>query len=97
MVLSVKGGGQLTPAFMRELRGVLERESDAEMGGFISLEPPTKGMLSEVANDGVHTYLGRDCDRLQMRAIQDPSDGKMFDTSSRVQALDWMKQGALPL
>jgi len=96
MVLSVKGG-KLTPAFMRELRGTFERESGTEMGGFISLQEPTKGMLSEAASAGMYPYQGKDYPRLQVRTAQDLLDGKGFDTPSKVQTLDWTNQGVLPL
>lgn len=97
MVLSVKGGGRLTPAFMRELRGTVEREENTELGGLIALQPPTKGMLDEAAKAGIYTYLGREYHRLQIRTIQELLGGKAFDTPSRVQTLDWMKQGVLPI
>lgn len=96
MILSVKGG-KLTPAFVRELRGVLEREPDTEMGGFICLQHPTKGMKSEAAAAGVYKYLGKEYDRLQIRTVQDLLDGNGFDTPSKVQTLSWIKQLALPL
>jgi DNA modification methylase len=96
MVLSVKGG-KLTPAFIRELRGVLEREGNSEMGGLICLQHPTKGMLSEAATAGIYTYGGTEYHRLQIRTIQDLLDGNGFDTPSRVQTLSWVKQLALPL
>jgi site-specific DNA-methyltransferase (adenine-specific) len=96
MVLSVKGG-KLTPAFMRELRGVLEREGKSEIGGLICLQEPTKGMLSEAAAAGIYTYQGTDYHRLQIRTIGDLLEGRGFDTPSRVQTLNWIKQLALPL
>lgn len=96
MVLSVKGG-KLTPAYVRELHGVLEREPDSEMAGFICLQEPTKGMLSEAATAGLYHYQGRDYHRLQIRTVQELLDGKGFDTPSRVQTLNWVKQLALPL
>ena len=86
MVLSVKGG-KLTPAFMRELRGTMEREDGAEMGGMICLHPSTKGMRAEVADAGVYSYEGRDYHRLQIRTAQDLLDGKCFDTPSTVRTL----------
>lgn len=97
MVISVKGGKSLTPAFVRELRGVLERESDSEMAGFICLQKPTKGMLTEAASAGIYTYQGKDYHRLQIRTVQDLLDGKGFDTPSRVQTLNWVRQIPLPL
>lgn len=96
MVLSVKGG-KLTPAFMRELHGVLEREPNAEMGGLICLQPPTKGMISEAASAGVYCYMGTSYDRLQIRTIEDLLEGKGFHTPSKVQTLDWVRQMRLPL
>ena len=60
---------------MRELRGTFERESGTEMGGFISLQEPTKGMLSEAASAGMYPYQGKDYPRLQVRTAQDlPTD-----------------------
>ena len=43
MVLSVKGG-HVRPTDIRDLRGVLEREEDAVLAGFISIKEPTKAM-----------------------------------------------------
>jgi hypothetical protein len=96
MVISVKGG-KLTPAVVRELRGVLEREKNSEIGGLICLQQPTKGMLAEAAAAGIYDYGGTDYHRLQIRTIQDLLDGNGFDTPSRVQTLSWVKQLPLPL
>jgi DNA modification methylase len=96
MVISVKGG-KLTPAFMRDLRGTMEREADTEMGGFICLEQPTKGMDKEVAKAGMYNYLGKDYPKLQIRTVQELLDGKGFDTPSKVQILGWQKQYAMPI
>jgi DNA modification methylase len=96
MVISVKGG-KLSPSYMRELRGTVEREDDTELGGFICLQPPTKGMEAEAARAGMYTYQGKDYERLQIRTVEDLLAGKAFDTPSRVQTLGWTKQGMLPL
>lgn len=96
MVLSVKGG-KLTPAFVRELRGVVEREEDSLLAGLICLQQPTKGMGDEAAKAGMFTYQGKDYPRLQIRTIDDLLAGKAFDTPSRVETLSWEKQAALPL
>lgn len=90
MVLSVKGG-KLTPAFMRELRGVYEREGSSEMGGLICLQPPTRGMKDEASQGGIYSYLGTDYDRIQIRTIEDLLAGRGFHTPSRVRTLDWVK------
>lgn len=96
MVISVKGG-KLTPAYVRELRGVIEREPDVEMGGFICLQKPTKGMISEAAQAGTYNYLGEKYERLQIRTIEDLLNDKPFDTPSKVKTLNWIKQLAMPL
>lgn len=96
MVLSVKGGSNLTPAFMRELRGTLEREPNSVLGGLICLSEPTKGMRDEEARGGIWEYLGRPYHRLQIRTVEELLAGKAFDTPSRVQTLDWTRQVPLP-
>ena len=96
MVLSVKGGN-LSPAYVRELRGTLERESDTLLGGFISLRPPTKGMRDEAAHAGRIEYRGRMYDKLQLRSVADLLAGRLFDTPSRVETMEWEKQRVLPL
>ncbi len=96
LVLSVKGGTHLHPAFVRELRGTLERELDTEMGGLICLSPPTRGMISEAASAGMYNFLGTDYQRIQIRTVQDLLDKRAFDTPSKVQTLSW-QEGAVPL
>jgi DNA modification methylase len=97
MVISVKGGEHVSPAFVRELRGTLERESGADLAGFISLTKPTRGMLRDVADAGMFTYRGHQYPRLQIRTIADLLAGKTFDTPSRVEAMNWERQTILPL
>jgi DNA modification methylase len=96
MVLSVKGG-KLTPAHVRELRGVLEREEDAQLAGLITLQNPTKGMTSEAIDGGVFKYDGKSYPRIQIRTVEELLNKKGFDTPSRVETLSWERQGALPL
>lgn len=96
MVLSVKGG-KLTPAYVRELRGVIERDDGTEIGGFICLEKPTKGMISEAASAGTYTYLGKEYPRLQIHTVDDLLQGKGFNTPSQVQTMNWIKQLQLAL
>jgi len=96
MVISVKGG-KLTPAFMRELRGTVERENNTELGGLICLQQPTKGILEETASAGMYNYAGHDYPRLQIRTVQEILDGKAFETPSKVQTLGWAKTLPLPL
>lgn len=96
MVLSVKGG-KLSPAFVRELRGTMERERDTDMAGFICLQEPTRGMMQEVADAGMFKHGGRQYPRLQIRTVADLLNGKGFDTPSRVETLQKEKQAVLAL
>jgi len=100
MVISVKGGN-LTPAFVRELRGTIAREgrdqNEAQLGGFICLNKPTKGMWQEAASAGQYKYQGTPYDRLQIRTVDDLLAGRSFNTPSRVQTMNWQKQIPLPL
>jgi hypothetical protein len=97
MVLSVKGGRALTPAFVQDLRGTMENEEGSEMGGFICLGQPTKGMRDVEAQAGMWDYLGKDYHRLQIRTVEDLLGGRGFDTLSRVETMDWTKQVPLPI
>ena len=95
MVLSVKGG-KLEPKYVRELRGVLEREAHTPMGGFICLQAPTIGMMEEAVKAGGYEYQGKSYACLQIRTIEELLTGKGFDTPSQVQTLNWEKQGSFP-
>ncbi len=53
VILSVKAG-QLHAAYVRDLRGVIEREG-AAIGVLIAMEPPTKKMREEAARAGVYS------------------------------------------
>jgi DNA modification methylase len=69
IVLSVKSG-HLQPAYVRELRGVMEREG-AEMAALLTLHEPTAAMRSEAAAAGRYTSPGwnRDYPRLQIVTV----------------------------
>ena len=65
MVLQVKGGKTVRPTDVRNLRGVLEREENAELAGFLSIAPPSKKMLEEAAEAGTYEYMGFEYPRIQ--------------------------------
>lgn len=99
MVLSVKGGNT-GPAHIRELRGVLERETAAKMAGFLCLKEPTKAMLHEAANAGHYDYLGNSYPRIQILTVRDILEEKRLfntpttlrskvDSGQMVFGLDW--------
>ena len=85
MVLSVKGG-QIKPADIRELRGVLERESLAEMAGFLSLQEPTKAMKQEAQRAGSFEHGGIQYRRIQLLTIQDIFNEKWWHCPSVVKS-----------
>jgi site-specific DNA-methyltransferase (adenine-specific) len=80
IVVSVKGGKQLGPQFVRELAGtVVSRHASA--GLLITLERPTRGMVEEVNRSGLFRIErhGRSYPRLQMACIQDLLKGSRPD------------------
>ncbi len=52
-IVSVKGGTSLNPAMIKDLIVTVEQE-DAKMGVFLTLEPPTKGMITQAASAGIY-------------------------------------------
>lgn len=77
VVFSVKAG-KLVPAYVRDLRGVLERES-AEIGVLLSFEEPSAGMRSEAAEAGFYESPWGRHPRIQLRTIRELLDGKGID------------------
>ncbi|MBO6639235.1 MAG: site-specific DNA-methyltransferase [Roseitalea sp.] len=74
-IISVKGGKNLNPAMVRDLRGTLDREAhrtndDKAIGVLICAERPTKGMLEEARSAGkVSTAFG-EYPRIQVLSIE---------------------------
>lgn len=83
IIIQVKGGRVSSPQ-IRDLAGVVERER-AALGLFISLEEPTRDMLTEAAAGGFyHSDLWqRDFPKLQIRTIADLLAGRSFDLPPR--------------
>ncbi len=71
VIVSVKGGDNVSVAMIRDLKGVMEREK-APIGLFVTLEPPTKPMLTEAAAAGFFTGAnGKPYPKLQILTIED--------------------------
>jgi site-specific DNA-methyltransferase (adenine-specific) len=51
VIVSVKGGQSLNPAMVKDLVVTVDQEA-AKMGVFLTLEPPTKGMVTQAASAG---------------------------------------------
>jgi hypothetical protein len=78
IILSVKGGEHLVPNFVRDLRGVIEREQ-AEIGVLISFQEPTAGMRAEAAEAGFYTSPWGKHPRIQLRTVAELLDGRGID------------------
>ena len=70
-IVSVKAGDNVGSAMIRDLRGVIERES-AGVGIFLTLTPPTKDMVREAAGAGQYELAGfAPVPKLQIVTIED--------------------------
>ncbi len=77
VIVSVKGGRQVNPAMVQELVGAVHQHK-GDMGIFICMTPPTKGMV-EVANHSgsyEHPLTGARYPRVQIITIAELLDGK---------------------
>lgn len=84
VILSVKAGN-LKPAFVSELRGVMEREA-AEFGVLLTMNPPTKAMRAEAASGGFYTPAYNPeakYPRLQIITVAELLDGRGIDYPGR--------------
>jgi DNA modification methylase len=77
IVLSVKAG-KLHAPYVRDLRGVREREG-AEIGVLLSFEQPTKNMRAEAASAGFYESKWGKHPRLQLLTIGDLLQGSGID------------------
>jgi DNA modification methylase len=77
IVFSVKAG-HLVPTFVRDLRGVIEREK-ADIGVLLSFEESTAGMRSEAADAGFHESPWGKHPRIQLRTVGELLAGKGID------------------
>lgn len=96
MIVSVKGG-KLKPADIRDLRGTIERE-DVVMGGFLSLQEPTKAMRREAAEAGIYEYNGINYPRIQLLTVREILEEKReFHMPTRINTKITTGQQSLPL
>jgi hypothetical protein len=77
IIFSVKAG-HLSPAHLRDLRGVLDREL-AEIGVLLCMEEPTGPMRKEAASAGFYTSPWGKHPKLQILTIEDLLTGKTLD------------------
>jgi hypothetical protein len=79
IIFSVKAG-HVQSAYVRDLRGVIEREG-AQIGVLISMEAPTKPMLKEAAEAGFYKPPGLEdrYPRIQILTIEELLAGKRVE------------------
>ena len=79
VVFSVKSG-HLKSEHIRELPHVIEREN-AQIGALITLEPPTRQMITDSVAAGFYTspWNNKEYRKIQILTIQDLLDGKQVD------------------
>ena len=77
IIISVKAGA-LHASYIRDLRGVIEREK-AEIGVLLSLEEPTKSMRKEAASAGFYTSPWGQHPRLQPLTVKELLAGRRID------------------
>ena len=77
IVLSVKAG-KLHAPYVRELRGVAERE-EAAIGVLLTLNAPTKLMRTEAASAGFYTSPWGQHPRIQIMTVGELLEGKKLD------------------
>jgi DNA modification methylase len=77
IIFSVKAG-RLHAPYVRDLRGVVEREK-AAIGVLLALDEPTRAMRTEAASAGFYTSPWGKHQRLQILTIEDLLIGKTLD------------------
>ena len=77
IIFSVKAG-KVTVSHIRDLVGVISREK-AQIGAFLSLEPPTSPMRREAASAGFYKSPWGKHPRIQLLTIEDLLGGKSID------------------
>jgi site-specific DNA-methyltransferase (adenine-specific) len=76
IVVSVKGGENVGVTMVKDLIATCQRQK-AEIGLFVTLNPPTKPMVSEALAAGFYTSpTGKKFPKIQILAVQDLLEGK---------------------
>ena len=70
MVLSVKGGKNVNPSMIRDLKGVMQRENSS-MAGIILMTKATNGMKEEARKCGYYNYMGIKYTKFQILTVKE--------------------------
>ena len=106
IIFSVKAG-HVTVSQIRDLVGVINREK-AQIGVFLSLNPPTAPMRREAASAGFYkSPWGKNCPRIQLLTLEELLGGKgvdyphaadvTFKRAKRIKSGPSEKQNHLPM
>ena len=88
VIVSVKGGNNIGPAMVRDLKGTVTREN-AEFGVFICIKEPTAEMKKEASTGGIfETPVGTKHPKIQIYTIKDYFDGRLPDLPQISKLLD---------
>jgi len=99
ILVQVKSG-RVKSGDVRDLHGVLDREKDAAIGVFITLEPPSREMVTEALSAGYFTseLWKQDYPRIQILTIEEllageqikmpPTAASAFKQAQRVKKSD---------
>jgi site-specific DNA-methyltransferase (adenine-specific) len=88
IIISVKGGDNISVAMVRDLVGTVAREH-AEIGVLISMNAPTGPMLKEAASAGFYTSpMGGKHQRIQVLTVEELLADKGIDYPARSQRVD---------
>ncbi len=74
-IVSVKGGENINPAMVRDLKGTKDREK-AALGLFLTLNPPSREMTKEAVSAGFYQTGGMKFPRLQILTAAEVLEGK---------------------
>ncbi len=83
IIISVKAGEHVGPAFVRELRGVVEREH-AAMGLFVCLKQPTTEMTREADSAGVYRSFIANFPKIQIITVEDIFANRPLNIPGRI-------------
>lgn len=86
-IVSVKGGVSLTPAMVKDLVVTVDNEK-AKMGIFLTLTPPTKGMIAEAAKAGFYKTEQKQFPKIQIVTVE-----QLFSPVSPIQ-MPWQDTSA---
>jgi len=76
IIVQVKSGHHVNPGMIDALKGVVEKET-AQIGVFITLQKPTKGMIKEAVSSGFYkSPFGKQYPKIQILTIEELFEGK---------------------